>query len=83
MDMVGLEKTTPVGAAIIAAMVSGFVVGGGYVAQAVGAPVWVKGFGVLAMLVGAALAGVLFRGGVIDRNPYDRPEVLQQARSAE
>ena len=68
MDMIGLKNTTPFGAALIFAICAGLVVGGGYTLQNSAMPTPAKAAGVVAMLLGTALASVFVRGGVVDPN---------------
>ena len=62
-----------------AALVGSLVLGGGYVLSRAAVPAPAKAAAVVAMLLGAALAGVFYRGGVVDFQADDRPEVQQPA----
>ena len=84
MDSIGLRKTTAFGALLIFAVCAGLLVGGGYyvmwnqasrtAAQRVA--------GVASMVLGVALTSVFMRGGVVDPNNYDRPEVKMAAAAS-
>lgn len=77
MDQVGLQKTSNLGLALIASCVVALVGGGAFLAKSVAAPAHVKGAGLFCMLLGTALAGVFYRGGIMEGENYDRSEVMQ------
>lgn len=68
MDQIGLKRTTPLGAALIFAVCAALVVGGGYTLYNTALPTPAKAAGIVAMLLGTALASVFIRGGVVDPN---------------
>ena len=77
MDQVGLQATSMLGKFLIFSIVSLLVVGGGFLAQRHQAPTPLRALGVLGMLLGAALGGTFWRGGIIN-DPEERPEVSKQ-----
>lgn len=83
MENVGLQRTTPLGAVMLVAFLGALVVSGGYLAQSAGLPMPVRAGGVLCMLLGAALGGIFARGGIMDRNQNDRPEVERRNGGAD
>jgi hypothetical protein len=71
---VGLQRSSRGGVALVGGVVAALVVGGGWVLARAQAPAPARAAGVVCMLVGAVLAGVFYRGGIID-GEFDRPEV--------
>jgi hypothetical protein len=78
MDLVGTRRSTKAGMALIFSLCASLFIGGGYTFLNNALPTPVKALGVFAMLLGTALTSVFVRGGVMDINNYDRPEVVQQ-----
>jgi hypothetical protein len=81
MDQVGLKKSTKAGIALIFSLCASLFVGGSYTVLNSTLPTPVRALGVFATLLGTALTSVFVRGGVMDANNYDRPEVVLQDSS--
>ncbi|KAG7667658.1 hypothetical protein Ndes2526B_g01958 [Nannochloris sp. 'desiccata'] len=82
MDQVGLKRTTKAGIALIFSLCASLFIGGVYTVLNNALPTPVRALGVFATLLGTALTSVFVRGGVLDINNYDRPEVVQQKAAA-
>lgn len=76
MDQVGLEKTSSFGKLLIFSMVSAMIVGGSYMAQNAQLPTHLRSLGIVGILIGAAVGGVFWRGGIIN-DPEERPEITK------
>jgi hypothetical protein len=81
MDMVGLKRTTKAGIALIFSLCASLFIGGGYAVLNSALPTPLRALGALATLVGTALTSVFVRGGVMDDDNYDRPEVVLQKQN--
>lgn len=66
METVGLERTSPLGIAIVVSLLGLFIIGGGWAMSNPTVPAPLRAAGLVAMLVGGALGGVFYRGGIID-----------------
>jgi hypothetical protein len=82
MDQVGLKRSTKVGMALIFSVCAGLFLGGAYTFMNNALPTPVKALGVFATLLGTALTSVFVRGGVMDGDNYDRPEIGKQQNAA-
>jgi hypothetical protein len=78
MDQVGLKRTTKAGIALIFSLCASLFLGGAYTVLNSALPTPVRALGVFATLLGTALTSVFVRGGVMDGDNYDRPEVVKE-----
>lgn len=78
MDRVGTQECSPLGKVILWAVVAFFMLNGAWLASRGGLPPVVRAAGLVQVLLGTALGGVIWRGGIVDDNE-DRPEVAQPA----
>ena len=76
MDQVGLAQCSTVGKGLLLAAVAGFMLNGGLLMANSGLPPVIRAAGVVQLLLGCALGGVCYKGGIVDDNA-DRPEVAR------
>lgn len=76
MDQVGLQECSTLGKVFLWGVVAFFMLNGAFLASRGGLPPVVRAAGVVQVLLGTALGGVVWRGGIVDDNE-DRPEVAQ------
>ena len=81
MDQVGLAQCSTVGKGLLFAVVAGFMLNGGFLLANSGLPPVIRAAGVVQLLLGCALGGVCYQGGIIDDNA-DRPEVARPGGDA-
>lgn len=78
MDLVGLEKTTAVGKAILAASIGAMIASGGFICHRYMTVPHIGGIGLFMMLLGAGLGFIFSRGGILSTED-DRPLVPEPA----
>jgi hypothetical protein len=76
MELVGLEKTSTLGIGIVVSLLGLLVVGGGWIMSSSTIPIPFRAAGLMAMLLGAALSGVFYRGGIIDGRAEATPDQI-------
>ncbi len=81
MDIVGLEKTTVLGKAILAMSLGGMIASGGLMCHRYMAVPHLGGLGLFMMLVGIGLAFIFSRGGIIATED-DRPTVPEPVETS-
>ena len=82
MDLVGLERTSPLGLLLLTAVLSTLVGAGALAASRPSLPTGVRALGALAALLGAGLAVCFWQGGQLEDNT-DRQQVQRPGQWAE
>ncbi|KAL4425751.1 hypothetical protein ABPG75_009767 [Micractinium tetrahymenae] len=78
MDQVGLEQCSTAGKVALFGIVGALMLNGVWLAAQAALPPVIRAAGVVQVLLGTALGGVCYRGGIIQDNE-DRPEVVKEA----
>ncbi|KAL4445848.1 hypothetical protein ABPG77_009047 [Micractinium sp. CCAP 211/92] len=80
MDQVGLEQCSTIGKVVLFGIVGALMLNGAWLAAQPALPPVIRAAGVVQVLLGTALGGVCYRGGIVSDNE-DRPEVVKDATS--
>lgn len=82
MDQVGLQQCSGLGKAVLFGVVALLMLNGSWLALQGSLPPVVRAAGVVQVLLGTALGGICYKGGIVDDDSEERPEVTAGGEEA-